>query len=70
MKDRYFIVYGYDDNLDFGGAHTNPYLCTVKAYNFEQAEQYAMTLPMFYSDMFGRGYITEVKIVDLTEDAK
>lgn len=70
MKDRYFIVYGYDDNLDFGGAHTNPYLCTVKAYNFEQAEQYAMTLNGFYSSWHGKGYVKEVNVIDLTEDEK
>lgn len=66
----YFAIYGYDSNFDFGGSHARPLLCTVKARSRAQAEQYAMTLPRFYSDMFGRGYITEVKIVDLTEEAK
>lgn len=56
----YFEIYGYDDKR----------LCIVKANSKERAKEYAMTLPRFYSDTFGRGYITEVKIVDLTEDAK
>ena len=54
----YFEIYGYDDKR----------LCIVKANSKERAKEYAMTLPMFYSDMFGKGYITEVKIVDLTEN--
>ena len=64
---RYFNIYGYDDNLDFGGSHHNPYLRTVRADSFEQAEAYAMTLPRFYCEMFGRGYITEIDVVELEE---
>lgn len=70
MLDRYFVIYGYDDNPDFGGKHSNRYLCTVKAYSFEQVEQYAFTLPKFYCNMFGRGVIAEVSVIDLTEETK
>lgn len=66
----YFAIYGYDSNFDFGGSHARPLLCTVKAKSRAQAEEYAKTLKGFWDSWHGRGYITEVKIVDLTEEAK
>lgn len=64
----YFEIYGYDSNWEMGGSHHNPKLCTVKANSRAQAEEYAKTLKDFWDSWHGRGYITEVKIVDLTEE--
>ena len=64
----YFAIYGYDSNFDFGGSHEQPLLCIVKARSRAQAEEYAKTLDGFWDSWHGRGYITEVKIVDLTEN--
>lgn len=66
----YFEIYGYDSNWDMGGSHRNPKLCTVKANSRAQAEEYAKTLKGFQDSWHGRGYVKEVKIVDLTEKTK
>lgn len=66
----YFEIYGYDANWDMGGIHHNPKLCTVKAQSRAQAEEYAKTLEGFWDSWHGRGYIAEVKIIDLTEKTK
>lgn len=64
----YFAIYGYDSNFDFGGSHEQPLLCIVKARSRAQAKEYAKTLDGFWDSWHGRGYITKVKIVDLTEN--
>jgi len=68
MANRYFNIYGYNSLVSLDGDFHYPYLCTVKAENYEETEKYAMTLPEFYCEIFGRGYIREVKIIDLTEE--
>lgn len=66
----YFEIYGYDGNWDMGGSHRSPKLCTVKANSEAQAEEYAMTLNGFNSSWHSKGYVKEVKIIDLTENMK
>lgn len=64
----YFAIYGYDSNFDFCGSHEQPLLCTVKAKSRAQTEEYAKTLKGFQDSWHGKGYIKEVKIVDLMEE--
>lgn len=66
----YFEIYGYDDNWGLGGSHLSPRLCIVKANSKAQVEEYAMTLNGFYSSWYGKGYVKEVNVIDLTEDVK
>lgn len=67
---KYFNIYGYDSNMDLGGWHENPFLCTVKASDKEQALAYAETLPRYKNSWCGKGYIKEIKVIDLTEAQK
>jgi hypothetical protein len=64
---KYYNIYGYDSNFDMGGSHECPLLCTVRATDESQALSYAETLPRYQSGWCGKGYIKEVKVIDLTE---
>lgn len=69
MKDKeivkYYKIYGYDSNFDLGGSHSQPLLCIVKARDKAQAEEYANTLPRYKDSWYGKGYVTEVKVINL-----
>lgn len=62
---KYYQIYGYDSNFDLGGSHIQPLLCIVKARDKAQAEEYANTLPRYKDGWHGKGYVAEVKVVDL-----
>ena len=66
----YFAVYGFDMNYDYSGTHTNPYLCTVKADDIEQAEKFARMLKGFCDGHYLKGYIEETTLIDLTEESE
>lgn len=60
---KYYKIYGYDN-----GSHSCPLLCIVIAKDKSQAEEYANTLPRYKDSWCGKGYVAEVKVVDLVGD--
>lgn len=69
MKDKetvkYYKIYGYDSNFELGGSHSRPLLCIVRAKDKAQAEEYANTLSRYKDSWHGKGFVTEVEVVDL-----
>lgn len=65
---KYYKIYGYDSNFDLGGSHICPLLCIVRAKDKSQAEEYANTLPRYKDSWCGKGYVKEVKVIDLIGD--
>lgn len=57
-KVRRWKIYGEDQNADLGGPHSNPYLGDFTG-TFEEAAEYAISLPSFFT-WGGGGYIKEI----------